>query len=150
MTIIGLVLMVACTSKSPSRQIHAMLKRVDVAEQRISKLYDNDFNYLVKEFEAIDNQMEHAKDISYEMDLMQAYLQQFETYRVVMLEDVELSRKQLANLKSDVKSGRFDDNLANKYIADEESALHKLEAQIDYFQEKFDAQKEVVQRLRKE
>ena len=39
-----MVLMVACTSKSPSRQINAMLKRVDVAEQRISKLYDNDFN----------------------------------------------------------------------------------------------------------
>ena len=142
--------MVACTSKSPSRQIHAMLKRVDVAESRVNKLYDNDFSYLVKEFEALDSQNAHAKDISYEMDLMQAYLQQFETYRVVMLEDVELSRKQLNNLKSDVKSGRFDDNLANKYIADEESALHKLEAQIDYFQEKFDAQKEVVQRLRKE
>ena len=142
--------MVACTSKSPSGTIDSMLKRVDAVEYKVEKLYNQDFSYLVKEYQALDTTMARTKDIGNEMDLLQAYLQQFETQHVVIKENVEFSRKQLSNLKDDVKNHLYNEATTERYIKDEEKALVMMEAQIKYFQEKFDAQKDVVKQLRKE
>lgn len=142
--------MVACTSKSPSGTIDSMLKRVDAVEYKVEKLYNQDFSYLVKEYQALDTTVARTKDIGNEMDLLQAYLQQFETQHVVIKENVEFSRKQLSNLKDDVKNHLYNEATTERYIKDEEKALVMMEAQIKYFQEKFDAQKDVVKQLRKE
>ena len=142
--------MVACTSKSPSGIIESMLKRVDAVEQDVEVLYNQDFSFLVGEYQALDTTVARTKDIGDEMILLQAYLQQFETQRVVILENVDFSRKQLTDLKDDVKNHLYDDETTSKYINDEEKELRTMEAQIKYFQEKFDAQKEVVKQLRKE
>lgn len=142
--------MVACKDKSPSGQIDQMLQRVDAVENQVEVLYTQDFSYLVDEFKALDTTVARTKDIHEEMYLLQAYLQQFETQRVVILEDAEFSRKQLSDLKDDINDNRFDEETTTKYIHDEEKVLHTMEAQVKYFQEKFDAQKEVVKQLRKE
>ena len=60
------------------------------------------------------------------------------------------SLKQLSDLKDDNNDNRFDEETTAKYIHEEEKALRTMEAQVKYFQEKFDAQKEVVKQLRKE
>jgi hypothetical protein len=127
-----------------------MLKRVDVVERQVEVLYNHDFDYLVREYQALDTTVARTKDISNEMELLQAYLQQFEDQRLVILDNVELSRKQLSDLQDDVKKHLYDDETTSKYIQDEEKELHMMEAQVKYFQEKFDAQKEVVKQLRKE
>ena len=127
-----------------------MLKRVDKVGREVEVLYNQDFNELVSDYQALDTTVARTRDIHEEMELLQAYLQQFETQRVVILESVEFSRKQLSDLQDDINGNRFDDETALKYILDEEKELHMLEAQIKYFQEKFDAQKEVVKQLRKE
>ena len=150
MTIIGLLLMVACTSKSPSGQIVSMQKRVTRVERSVESLYNNDFDYLVKAYQALDTTVARKKDIVSEMELLQAYLQQFETQRKVILKNVAYSRQQLSDLNEDVKANIYDEPTLKKYINDEERELKMMEAQIKYFQEKFDAQKEVVKRLRKE
>ena len=142
--------MVACVSKTPSRQIDAMQKRVDEVERQVEVLYNQDFNELVKEYQALDTTVARTKDIYDEMDLMQAYLQQFESQRVVIKENVKFSRQQLSDLKEDIKNNLYDEATTAKYIKDEEAELRMMEAQIKYFQEKFDAQKEVVKQLRKE
>ena len=118
-----------------------MLKRVDAVEYKVEKLYNQDFSYLVKEYQALDTTVARTKDIGNEMDLLQAYLQQFETQHVVIKENVEFSRKQLSNLKDDVKNHLYNEATTERYIKDEEKALVMMEAQIKYFQEKFDAQK---------
>ncbi|MBP5643659.1 MAG: hypothetical protein J6X10_05470 [Bacteroidales bacterium] len=150
MIISGLILMVACNDKSPSGQIKSMQKRVDAVEKQVEVLYTQDFSYLVGEYQALDTTVARVKDIHNEMELLQAYLQQFEDQHDVMLEDVAFSRKQLTDLQDDVKANRFDDETTSKYINDEEKALRRMEAQVKYFQEKFDAQKNVVKQLRKE
>lgn len=150
MTIIGLLLMVACTSKSPSGQIGSMQKRVTRVERSVESLYNNDFDYLVKAYQALDTTVARKKDIVSEMELLQAYLQQFETQRKVILKNVAYSRQQLSDLNDDVTANIYDEATVKKYINDEERELKMMEAQIKYFQEKFDAQKEVVKRLRKE
>ena len=146
----GLSLMVACVSKTPSRQINQMQKRLNVVERRVEVLYNQEFNDLVKDYQALDTTLARTKNINNEMDLLQAYLQQFETQRVVIKENVEFSRQQLSDLKEDVENHLYDEATTAKYISDEENELRKMEAQIKYFQEKFDAQKKVVKRLRKE
>ena len=142
--------MVACTDKSPSGTIDDMRKRVDEVERQTEVLYNQDFDFLVKEYQALDTTVAMTRDISYEMELLQAYLQQFESQRLVIQEDVAFSRKQLSDLKDDIKNKLYDEETTAQYIEDEEVALHRMEAQIKYFQEKFDEQKEVVKQLRKE
>jgi len=142
--------MVACTSKSPSGTINAMQKRVDVVERSVETLYNQDFNYLVGEYQALDTTIARTKDIRKEMELLQAYLQQFESQSVVIKNGVEISRQQLSDLKDDIANNLYDEETVSKYIQDEENELRTMEAQVKYFQEKFDAQKKVVKQLRKE
>ena len=145
-----LALMTACTSNSSSTTIDAMQKRVDEVERQVEVLYNQDFNYLVGEYQALDTTVAMTQDIGEERELLQAYLQQFETQRVVIKENVNMSRKQLSDLQYDINNKRFDDETASKYINDEEKELRKMEAQIKYFQDRFDAQKVVVKQLKME
>lgn len=142
--------MVACNDKSPSGQIDQMLQRVDAVENQVEVLYTQDFGYLVEGYQAIDTTVARTRDLGDTLILMQAYLQQFETQRVVIIENAEFSRKQLSDLRDDINNNRFDEETMSKYIQDEEKELHTMEAQVKYFQEKFDAQKKVVKQLRKE
>ena len=138
-----------------------MLKRVDAVERQTELIYNQDFNYLVGEYQALDTTVARTKDIHQEMELLQAYLQQFETQRVLIKEGAQFSRKQLSDLKDDVKNNLsdlkddvknnlYDEETTQKYIQDEENELRMMEAQIEYFKEKFDGQKAVVKQLRKE
>lgn len=142
--------MVACGSKTPSGHIDQMLQRVDAVENQVEALYTQDFSYLVKKYQAIDTTVARTRDLGDTLILMQAYLQQFETQRVVILKNAEVSRKQLTDLQDDIIDNRFDEKTMLKYIQDEEKVLHTMEAQVKYFQGKFDAQKEVVKQLGKE
>ena len=142
--------MVACTSKSPSGTIGAMQKRVDAVERQVETLYNQDFDYLVREYQALDTTVALTKDIQNEMELLQAYLQQFEIQKDELKEGVAFSRKQLSDLQDDINNNLYDEETTSKYIKDEEQELRMMEAQIKYFQEKFDAQKKVVKQLRKE
>ena len=127
-----------------------MQKRVDAVERQVEVLYTQDFSYLVGEYQALDTTVAMTKDIHNEMELLQAYLQQFEDQKDVIIEDAQFSRKQLSDLQDDVNSHRFDSETTSKYINDEEKALRQMEAQLKYFKEKFDAQRKVVKQLRKE
>lgn len=127
-----------------------MQKRVDAVERSVETLYNQDFNYLVGEYQALDTTIARTKDIRKEMELLQAYLQQFESQSVVIKNGVEISRQQLSDLKDDIANNLYDEETVSKYIQDEENELRTMEAQVKYFQEKFDAQKKVVKQLRKE
>ena len=127
-----------------------MQTRVDRVERQVETLYNQDFSFLIGEYQALDTTVARTKDIHEEMELLQAYLQQFEDQRVVLLENAKFSRQQLSDLKDDVENNVYDEKTTSKYIQDEEKELHMMEAQIKYFQEKFDAQKKVVKQLRKE
>ena len=142
--------MVACTSKSPSGTIDAMQNRLNTVERQVEVLYNQDFKELIDDYKALDTTVAVAKDIRTEMELLQAYLQQFEIQKDVLKEGVAFSRKQLSDLQDDINNNLYDEETTSQYIQDEEQELRMMEAQIKYFQEKFDAQKKVVKQLRKE
>ena len=127
-----------------------MQKRLDVVERQVEVLYNQDFDYLVKAYKALDTTVARTRDIREEMLLLQAYLQQFETQSEEIKDNVKFSRKQLSDLDDDIKNKILDEQTAWQYTREEEKVLDVMEAQIRYFQEKFDAQKEVVKQLRKE
>ena len=142
--------MVACTDKSPSGQIKSMLTRIDKVENRVEKLYNQDFKELVDDYKDLDTTIARTRDIHREMILLQAYLQQFEYQVDIIYMNTEYSREQLSNLQYDIENQVYCDDTIAMFIRDEEKALREMEAQVKYFQEKFDAQKEVVKQLRKE
>lgn len=127
-----------------------MLTRVDVVENRVEKLYNQDFKELVDDYQDLDTTIARTRDIHNEMILLQAYLQQFEYQVDIIYRNTEYSREQLLNLQYDIEHQVYCDDTIAMFILDEEKALHQMEAQIKYFQEKFDGQKEVVKKLRKE
>lgn len=144
-----LFIMTACADKSPAGQIKAMQKRVDAVEHKAEMLYNQDFEYLVKECQEIENltqNKEHGKDF----DLVMAYLQQYEDIKPVVMDNAAYSRKQLDDLNSDIENNLYDEATTAQYLKDEDDAIRVMEAQLDYFQEKFDEQKKVVKKLRRE
>jgi len=141
--------MAACTSKSPSGQIDSMQKRLTKAEASLEVVYNEDFNFLIERYKALDTILPFTEKEREPLELMGAYLQQLETMHPIMQNDINFSRQQLSDLKDDFISGALTEEKVIQYMADEEAALHKIEAQVKYFQEKFNEQKKVAKELAK-
>lgn len=142
-----MLLMAACTSKSPSDQIASMQKRLSKAESRLEVLYNDDFNFLIGKCMALDTVLPLIVENEECLFLMKQYLQQFETTYPIMTDDISYSRQQLSNLGDDINAGILEAEKVTKYIADEEAALKRLEAQVDYFSERFDEQRKFARRF---
>ena len=118
-----------------------MQKRLAVVQSGVSTLYERDFDFLVKEYYRIDTTLARKSNILKEMDLLASYLQQFETVRVDMLDEIKYSEQQLSDLKYDIDNNKLSENDISKYLKDEEAAVKRLEAQLDYFRDRFSQQK---------
>ncbi len=125
-----------------------MQKRLAVVQSGVSTLYERDFDFLIKEYYRIDTTLARKSNISKEMDLLASYLQQFETVRVDMLDEIKYSEQQLSDLKYDIDNNKLSENDISKYLKDEEAAVKRLEAQLDYFRDRFSQQKKVVKNLK--
>lgn len=141
--------MAACSSKSPSGQIDSMQKRLTKAESQLEVIYNEDFNNLVSKCQMLDTTVSRTAANVEAIELMTMYLQQFETMRPIMQDDIDFSRQQLSNLKDDLVSGALSEEKVLQYISEEEAVLHKIEAQVKYFYEKFDEQEKVAKELAK-
>ena len=84
------------------------------------------------------------------MQLLRAYLQQYEDERVAMKEEIEYSKNQLANLKDDFKNGLYEETLRDEYLKSEENILKSLEAKLDYFIDRFEKQSEFIKSVEKQ
>lgn len=158
--IIGMCLLTSCSFEqqeapiftgditAPIQTIDSMQARVDVVADQVEELYNQDFAYLVNAYMELDSTVARKKDIHEEMDLLQAYLQQYETQRLVLKEKIQISRKQLSALKDDISNRLVTAEKQAKFIQDEEKEIRIMEHRIVYFQDRFDIQKEIVQKLK--
>lgn len=144
----GLSMMLACTGDERQSTIDNMQGRLNEVERRVKELYEQEFNFLIDEYKALDTTIARVKDIGKEMTLLQAYLQQFENQKDVIINDLKYSREQLSNLKDDIKNKIYDDETTSKFIQDEEKVLHQMESKLDYFKEKLTDQIDVVKQLK--
>ncbi len=143
----SLLSLLSC-SDSPTGQIRSMQKRLAVVQSGVSALYDNDFDFLVKEYFRLDTTLAREMEISKEMNLLASYLQQFETVSADMLEEIEYSEQQLSNLKYDIENNILSEDDIDKYLNDEDTVVKRLEAQLDYFRDRLSKQKEVVKNIK--
>jgi hypothetical protein len=84
------------------------------------------------------------------MQLLRAYLQQYEDERVAMKEEIAYSKSQLSNLKDDFKNGLYEETLREEYLDSEEAALKKTEAKLDYFLDRFKQQSDFIKETEKQ
>lgn len=135
----------ACTEPS--------MKRIGVMEKQISKIEkkyqktETAFNELVDECAKLDEILRNNNNPKPEMQLLQAYLQQYEDERVAMKQEIIYSQSQVSNLKDDFNNNLYDETQREEYLASEEKAIKTLNAKLDYFLDRFEKQNEMIKNI---
>lgn len=129
------------------------MKRIDMMEKHISKIEkkyqetETVFDNLVDDCAKIDEMLRKDNNPKPEMQLLRAYLQQYEDERIMIQEEMNYSKNQIKNLEEDFKNGLYDKAKREEYLASEEEALNILEAKLDYFIDRFDKQNDFIKSI---
>ena len=130
--------LMACTEPSMKR-IDMMEKQISIIENKFQKT-ENAFDNLVEDCIRLDEFLRNDNNPKPEMQLVRAYLQQYEDERVVLLEEIEYSKSQLRDLKDDFKKGLYSETQREEYLASEEKAVNTINAKLDYFIDRLEKQ----------
>ena len=138
----------ACTEPSMKR-INALEKQLDRIEKKQEKA-EMAFNKLVEECAHFDNFLRENNNPKPEMQLLRAYLQQYEDERTIIADDMVYSISQINDLKDDIAKGLYDETQREEYLKSEENAAKTLEAKLDYFIDRFEKQSEFIKSVEKQ
>ena len=138
----------ACTEPSMKR-INALTKQLDKIEKKQEKA-EMAFNKLVEECANFDKFLRESNNPKPEMQLLRAYLQQYEDERVAIEHDIEYSYSQINDLKDDIAKGLYDEIKRDEYLTSEETAAKTLEAKLDYFIDRFEKQSKFIKTIEKQ
>lgn len=135
--------------------INSLQKQLKNDFMRLEQLETNDLPGIQHSYLLCDSLLQYAPkerineyfDI---LNLTNAYLIQFKDNCPQMHEKFEYSAKQLESLKSDLSTEFISDSLASIYLSDERNAADTLHEQILYFEERLQAQKEILRKLMKD
>ena len=139
----------ACEEPSDIDVIDEMQVRLEKAEIGIDKTRRELFLPLIDMYARLDTTVAREQNINEQMELVQAYLQQFETEYPNFRKQVEFTKNQLNNLKSDIISKDIDEGKGAEYAAEEEKYVKRLENQLDYFNDRLKKQTKTVKKLLK-
>ncbi len=138
----------ACTEPSMKR-INALSKQLDRIEKKQTET-ENAFDRLVEECAQFDSFLRENNNPKPEMQLLRAYLQQYEDERVAIEEGIKYSYSQIKDLKDDFADGLYDETQRDEYLSSEEKAVKTLEAKLDYFIDRFEKQREYIKTVEKQ
>lgn len=138
----------ACTEPSMKR-INVLSKQLNRIEKKYSEA-ETAFDKLVEDCADFDEFLRENNNPKPEMQLLRAYLQQYEDERVIMENDIDYSFSQLKDLKEDIENGRYDEAQRDEYLKAEEKAAKTLEAKLDYFLDRFKKQREFIKSIEKQ
>ena len=126
------------------------MKRIDMMEKQLStieKKYqktETAFDELVDDCAELDEFLRSNNTPKPEMQLLRAYLQQYEDERDNISENIKYSKSQISDLKDDLKQDLYNDSLREVYLSSEEEVVNMIDAQLDYFLDRFNKQSEFV------
>ena len=98
------------------------MKRINTLEKRISKIEkkyqktETTFNKLVDDCIRLDEFLRNNNTPKPEMQLLRAYLQQYEDERTVIEKEIKYSCSQINNLKEDFKDGLYEETQREDYL----------------------------------
>ncbi len=130
-------------------RIATMEKQVSKIEKKYQKT-ETAFNELVEDCIEFDEKLRKENTPLPEMQLIQAYLQQYEDERSSIEEEIKYSKSQLSDLKDDFKNGLYDEAQREEYLASEEKAVKTLNAKLDYFLDRFEKQSDFIKKIEKQ
>ena len=136
-----------CTESSMKR-VDALCRRVERADGKFQDI-ERQFDELIEDYTRVDSVLKNSNTLIQEMVLFRLYLQQYEDVRDEMTYDIDYSNSQLRKLKNDMKNGLYDESQRTEYLDTEEKVINMIEARLDYFSERFKAQKEFVKSVYK-
>ena len=131
------------------KRINALEKQLDRIEKKQEKA-EMAFNKLVEECAHFDKFLRENNNPKPEMQLLRAYLQQYEDERTSLQEDMAYSKSQVSDLKDDFSDGRYDAAQREEYLASEEAVLNTTEAKLDYFLDRFQKQSDFIKETKKQ
>jgi hypothetical protein len=138
----------ACTEPSMKR-INVLTKQLEKIEEKQTKT-EAAFDKLVEECAQLDNFLRKNNNPKPEMQLLRAYLQQYEDERDAIKQDIEFSYSQIKDLKDDFINGLYDETQRDEYLKSEEKAVKTIEAKLDYFIDRFKKQSEFIKSVEKQ
>ena len=131
------------------KRINTLVKRVSKVEKKYQET-ETAFDRLVDDCAKFDEFLRNNNTPKPEMQLLRAYLQQYEDERASMQAEIAYSKTQVNNLKDDFKSGLYDMTVREEYLDSEEAALNKTEAKLDYFLDRFKKQSDFIKNIEKQ
>ena len=131
------------------KRINALEKQLDRIEKKQEKA-EMAFNKLVEECAHFDKFLRENNNPKPEMQLLRAYLQQYEDERTIIADDFAYSISQVNDLKDDITKGLYDEEQRDGYLKSEENAAKTLEAKLDYFIDRFEKQSEFIKSVEKQ
>lgn len=140
--------LMACTEPSVKR-IDKMTKRLEQVEKKHKKT-EEAFDNLVEDCVRLDEILRSENTPKQEMQLLLAYLQQYEDERDAIEEEIEYSYSQLKNLREDFAEGLYDETQREEYLTSEEKAINTIDAKLDYFLDRFEKQSDFVRNIEKQ
>ena len=139
----------ACNTEPSMKRINTLEKRVSSIEKKYQET-ETAFNNLVADCARFDEFLRNNNTPKPEMQLLRAYLQQYEDERIVIEEEMQYSKNQINNLKEDFNEGLYDAFQREEYLSSEESALNTTEAKLDYFLDRFKKQSDFIKVIEKQ
>ena len=141
--------LMACNTEPSMKRINTLEKRVSSIEKKYQKT-ETAFDNLVADCAEFDEFLRKNNTPKPEMQLLRAYLQQYEDERVVIKEELQYSKTQINNLKEDFNEGLYGASQREEYLSSEETALNTAEAKLDYFLDRFKKQSDFIKRTEKQ
>lgn len=140
--IVALILFLGCQPKPHTQKINALKKQVETSAETLKTLEEKDLPQLQSDFIACDSMLQylHPEEIDTiftQLQLVNAYIQQFKVSAPAIKADMDSTLIQLDNLRSDIKSHYLSDSLATVYITAEAEHVDLLCNQVQYFEDRF-------------
>lgn len=146
----------ACQSapKTDLERIDALKQQVQTDAKTMDELASKDLVQIEKDFFACDSMLqylhpEEIDEVFQQLQLVDAYINQFKQTHPVMQADMDSTLMQLDNLKSDIETHYLHDTLVALYLDSETQHVTLLNNQVQYFKERLSLCKKDLKNFKK-
>ena len=150
------IALVACQSapKTDLERIDALKKQVQTDAKTMDELASKDLVQIEKDFFVCDSMLqylhpEEVDEVFQQLQLVDAYINQFKQTHPIMQADMDSTLIQLDNLKTDIETHYLSDSLAAVYLDTETQHVTLLSNQVQYFKDRLGTCKKDLKNFKK-